>query len=71
MVFKKQYTKEDFINVLSFDWQKTRSIADKIGCTNDHVTKTLLTYDEVEYRWVPGGRSGTREWRLKEGKEVN
>ena len=64
MAFKKQYTKEDFLNVLSFDWQKTREIAEKIGCKNDNVTKNLLQMPEVEWKWTKGGKTGTRIWRL-------
>jgi prolyl-tRNA editing enzyme YbaK/EbsC (Cys-tRNA(Pro) deacylase) len=66
MTFKKQYSKEDFLKALSeTNWQKTREIAEKIGCRNDHVTKTLLNMPEVEWRSVKGGREGTREWKLK------
>lgn len=66
MTFKKQFTKEDFLKVLSSEWQKTREIADKVGCKNQHATKTLLKMEEVEWRWTSGGKQGTREWRLKQ-----
>lgn len=66
MAFKKQFTKQDFLSALSQDWQKTREIADKVGCKNLLVTNTLLKMEEIEWRWVPGGKQGTREWRLKE-----
>lgn len=100
MPFKKQYTKEDFLSALSYDWQKTREIADKVGCKNLLVTDTLLqmydivfvgfltiplnrkmklhkktqfcvynSIEVVEFRWVPGGKEGTREWKLKENIE--
>lgn len=93
MTFKKQFPKEDFLNVLSLDWQKTRAIADKVGCKNLLATNTLLSMykvvhvgylelspcrlshfgvynavEQVERRWTKGGKSGTREWRLKELK---
>ncbi len=70
MTFKKQFTEEDFLKALSSEWQKTREIADKVGCKNLLVTNTLLEMDEVECRWTKGGKQGTREWRLKENKEV-
>jgi len=66
MTFKKQFTKDDFISVLTNEWQKTREIADKVGCKNQHTTKMLLEMEEVEWRWTKGGKTGTREWRLKE-----
>ena len=66
MTFKKQFIKEDFLSALSLDWQKTREIADKVGCKNRHVTNTLLQMDEVEFRWIKGGKTGTREWKLKD-----
>lgn len=67
MTFKKQFTKEDFLNVLSSDWQKTRDIAEKIGCKRDNVTNNLLAIpDEVEWQWTKGGKQGTREWRKKQ-----
>jgi len=67
MTFPKQFPTEDFLKVLSKDsWQRTRGIADKIGCKNKLVTDTLLNMpDEVEWRWAKGGKQGTREWRLK------
>jgi len=64
MKFKKQFQKEDFIKALSSDWQKTREIADKVGCKNKLVTDTLLSMpDKVEWQWTTGGKTGTREWR--------
>jgi predicted DNA-binding ArsR family transcriptional regulator len=65
MTFEKQFTKDDFLKVLSHDWQKTREIADKVSCKNRHATNTLLQMEEVEFRWTKGGKSGTREWKLK------
>jgi len=88
MAFKKQYSKEDFLSALSHEWKKTREIADKVGCKNQHATRTLQNlYDVVvvgtlkrypvynaveivEYRWVPGGKTGTREWRLKDDMKI-
>jgi len=68
MTFPKQFPPEDFLKVLSKDsWQKTREIADKVGCKNKLVTDTLLNMPEVEWRWTAGGKQGTREWRLKNG----
>jgi len=66
MPFKKQFQKEDFLSALSSDWQKTREIADKMGCSKQLVTDTLSKMEEVECRWVKGGKQGTREWRLKQ-----
>lgn len=68
MPFKKQFPKESFLSVLSSDWQKTREISEKVGCSKDLVTKTLLKMEEVEWRWTKGGKQGTREWRLKDVK---
>lgn len=65
MTFEKQFLRVDFLNALSSNWQKTRDIAEKVGCKNDLVTKTLLQMPEVEFRWTSGGKCGTREWRLK------
>lgn len=102
-MFKKQFPQNKFIKALSFDWKKTREIADNVGCKNRLVTDTLLNlYDVVfvgwltiplntrmehrlnkktkfcvynsvelvEWQWTKGGKQGTREWRLKKGKEV-
>lgn len=69
MTFEKQFPKESFLSALSHDWQKTRGIADKVGCKNRLVTDTLLQMPEVEWRWTKGGKTGTREWRLKESSE--
>lgn len=91
MTFKKQFKKEDFLKALTPNFQKTREIADKMGCKNKLVTDTLLqmyrivpvgflllpdgkasrykvynTVELVEWKWVPGGKRGTREWKLKE-----
>ena len=66
MAFKEQFTEDDFLSSLSHEWQKTREIADKVGCKNLLVTNTLLEMDEVEWQWTKGGKTGTREWRLKE-----
>lgn len=68
MTFKKEFPPEDILKVLFKDsWQKTREIADKVGCKNRLVTNTLLNMpDEVEWQWTRGGKQGTREWRLKE-----
>lgn len=67
MPFKKQFPKESFISVLSTEeWQKTGLIAEKMGCSRQLVTDTLLKMEEVEFRWVPGGKQGTREWKMKE-----
>lgn len=30
----------------------------------------LLQMPEVEWQWTKGGKQGTREWRLKEVKDV-
>lgn len=70
MTFKKQFPKEDFLKALSLDWQKTREMADKVGCKNRLVTDTLLSMpDKVEWQWTKGGKEGTREWRkLKESE---
>ncbi|MEN6293600.1 MAG: hypothetical protein ABFD07_16495 [Methanobacterium sp.] len=65
MTFKKQFPKEGFLKALSSDWQKTREIAHKVGCKNKLVTDTLLKMEEVEWRWTSGGKTGTREWRVK------
>jgi hypothetical protein len=66
VTFKKQFTKHDFLDALSFsEWQKTSVIAEKVGCKRDHVTKTLKQMEEVESRPTKGGREGTREWRKK------
>lgn len=67
MTFKKEFPTEDILKVLfKDDWQKTREIADKVGCKNRLVTDTLLCMPEVEWQWTKGGKQGTREWRLKE-----
>jgi hypothetical protein len=66
MTFKKQFQKEDFLKALSPNFQKTRELAEKVGCKNNLVTITLLKMPEVECRWTSGGKCGTREWRLKE-----
>lgn len=81
--FKKQFSKEDFKNALSSEWQKTSDIAKKVGCHQTFVMRNLLDlYDVilvgklgiynvynaveiVEYKWVKGGRKGTREWRIR------
>lgn len=69
MTYEKQFSKESFLKVLSSEWQKTRVVADKVGCGNKLVTITLLEMPEVEWRWTSGGKSGTREWRLKESEK--
>jgi hypothetical protein len=66
MTFKKQFPNQLFLDALSTtEWKKTSEIAKKIRCSKDLVTKTLLTFEEVEFRWTSGGKCGTREWRLK------
>jgi hypothetical protein len=66
MTFKKQFPQKTFLSTLSHEWQKTSVIGKKVGCKNKLVTNTLLEMPEVEWRWVKGGKVGTREWRLKE-----
>ena len=69
MPFKKQFQKDDFLEVLdNIYWVKTGVIAKKVGTTNTNVTQTLLNFPEVEWQWTKGGKQGTREWRLKELK---
>ena len=81
----------NFEKALTEDWQKTSEIAKTIGCCRQTATDSLTlllnraeckakkngTIPEVEMKWVPGGKDGTRAWRrtgiahnIKSGREI-
>ncbi|MDD2299246.1 MAG: hypothetical protein PHG42_08220 [Bacteroides sp.] len=89
--FNKDFLLTNFENALTTEWQKTGEIAKKVGCCRQTATDSLTlildraeckakksgTIPEVEMKWVPGGKDGTRAWRLtgfvhniKSGREV-
>ena len=41
MPFKKQFFQDDFKNALTYEWQKTAEIAEKVGCTRPFAKKEL------------------------------
>lgn len=78
MTFTLDFPLECFEKVLTNDWQKTGEIAKIVKCSRKTATAKLdellsnkqKTFEEsgipvdIECKWVPGGREGTRAWRL-------
>jgi len=77
IAFNKDFMLVNFEKALTEEWQRTSEIAKKIGCCRQTATDSLTlilnkaeckakkngTAPEVEMKWVPGGKDGTRAWR--------
>jgi len=77
MTYPKDFRMPVFEKVLTEEWQKTGEIAKIVGCCRKTATNELnlllLTKQleertqgipvDMEMKWVPGGKDGTRAWR--------